>query len=125
MSDSTNANHIAASSAKEVGSTKNLVLIVYILYAVGLFIGLTGLIGVIIAHVKRGEVAGTWIESHYRWLIRTFWFALLWGFLSALTTGLIIGYLGLFVTYIWLIYRIMKGILRLSNEKPMYQNAVP
>jgi len=55
--------------------------------------GLVGIIALIIAYVKRADAAGTWLASHYRWLIRTFWFSLLWGVIGGLiliTLGLIL-----------------------------------
>ena len=58
--------------------------------------GLIGIAGVIVAYVKRDDARGSWVESHLRWLIRTFWFSLLWaviGWVVLLVLGLIlIGY---------------------------------
>src|ERR1044071_8490058 len=79
-------------------------LVVYALFAVaaiaglvsaGLLstplLGLIGLIALIIAYVKRGEAAGTWLQSHYRWLIRTFWFSVLWNIVGWLAVVTLIG----------------------------------
>lgn len=69
-----------------------MVLIVYVLYALGLFLPLLTVVGVIIAHLKRSSTAGTWMESHHRWLIRTFWYGLLWTALGLLTYVILIGW---------------------------------
>jgi uncharacterized membrane protein len=64
-------------------------------------------------------VRGTWIERHFRWQIRTFWIALLWGVIGMLTVPLIIGWFILLGTSIWAIYRIVKGALALNEGKPV------
>lgn len=109
----------------------------YALHALGLAIGAFGaatvvgsfvfgwpsIIAVVINYVKRGDARGTWLESHYDWQIRTFWFALLWaivvgvtGFLLAIVLiGFAIWAVGLFVLGVWAIYRIAKGWLRLRD----------
>jgi uncharacterized membrane protein len=75
---------------------------------------------VIINYVKRDDVKGTWLESHFRWQIRTFWFVLLWSVIGFVTTVILVGYVILFVNAIWLIYRIAKGWLNLRDEKKPY-----
>jgi uncharacterized membrane protein len=99
---------------------KKLALIVYILQVIGLFIGLTLIIGVIIDYVKRADAAGSWLESHYRWQIRTFWFSLLFAFIGVATSVIGVGYIILVGDAIWLIYRIAKGLLYLNDEREMY-----
>jgi uncharacterized membrane protein len=75
-------------------------------------------------YIKRGDARGTWAESHYRWQIRTFWFALLWliiGVLLIMTlVGAPIGIGVLIVATIWLMYRIARGWLRLRDKRAMY-----
>jgi uncharacterized membrane protein len=63
---------------------------------------------------------GSIAESHFRWQIRTFWFSLLWGILGAILAYVLVGFGILFINYIWVIYRIVKGWLRLNDDKPMY-----
>ena len=111
----------------------------YALHAVGLALGAFGaasvvgsfifgwpsIIAVIINYVKRGDARGTWLESHFAWQIRTFWFAAIWSifvFLLGLPlTLLIIGFgiwaIGFFILGIWAIYRIAKGWSRLNDRK--------
>lgn len=100
--------------------TKDTVLIVYILQAVSLLVGITLLIGVIINYIKRSDAKGTWLESHISWQIRTFWLYLCFIIIGGATVIIGIGYLILLIAYIWLIYRICKGWIRLSENKPVY-----
>jgi uncharacterized membrane protein len=83
-------------------------------------IGWPSIIAVILNYVKRAEVEGSWLESHYRWQIRTFWFAALW-VVIAVAIGLTV--IGLPLTIVilagvtfWLIYRVVRGWLALNNQ---------
>src|SRR5919204_658821 len=92
---------------------------------VGSFIGsLPSIVAVILNYVKRGDARGTWVASHYRWQIRTFWFAVLWALLGwalVLTIiGVVVGVPILIALTLWLIYRIGRGWLRLRDRRPMY-----
>jgi uncharacterized membrane protein len=94
---------------------------------IGAFLtGWPSILAVILNYVKRGEARGTWLESHFRWQIRTFWFGLLWvvlcGLVVVLTLGLgiIVVWLPLGVVTIWLVYRIARGWIRLAARQPMY-----
>jgi uncharacterized membrane protein len=109
-----------AHAPNEVGA-KNTVQLVYILQGVGFFVGVTWIAAVIINHVKRGEAADSWVDSHFRWQVRTFWFGLLWGVVGALLSVVVIGLAVLAANYIWLIYRVVKGWLDFSAGKAMYQ----
>ena len=72
-----------------------------------------------LTYVRKEEVAGTWLESHFRWQIRTFWFGLLWAVLGAILFVLIVGWFILAADAIWIIYRIVKGWLNLSENRPV------
>lgn len=104
---------------EKMKSLKTLTLAVYILYALSYFTGITAIIGIVINYVKQEEVAGTWLESHFRWQIRTFWFGLLWAVIGAATMVIMIGFAILFANFVWIIYRIVKGWLNLNDNKPM------
>lgn len=88
---------------------------------------LFGIVGVIVCYVKRDEAAGTWVQSHFTWLIRTFWWSLAWGVLGWLvmfTLGLIlIGIpiaIGIWlVAGIWFLYRVIKGYLYFKDSRPL------
>jgi uncharacterized membrane protein len=114
--------------------------VIYALHALSLLTGILGaatvigafligwpsLIAVVLNYVKRGDVRGTWLESHFRWQIRTFWFGLLWTVLClafvVLTfgIGLLIVWIPLGVLTLWFIYRIVRGWAALSARRPMY-----
>jgi uncharacterized membrane protein len=115
--------------------------VVYALHGISLVLGAFGaatvvgsflfgwpsIIAVIINYVKRADVRGTYLESHFRWQIRTFWYALLWAVLSAvislLLTPVLIGFLTwpvmMFALGVWAIYRIARGWLALRAGQPM------
>lgn len=104
----------------EIKSLKNIVTAVYALLAASFLLVITYFVAVILAYIKRDDARGTWLESHFRWQIRTFWFSLLWFALGGLTYIIVIGWFILFVASLWLIYRILKGWLNLNDGKPMY-----
>jgi uncharacterized membrane protein len=94
---------------------------------IGAFLtGWPSIIAVVLNYVKRSEVSGTWLESHFRWQIRTFWFGLLWvglclGFIViTLGIGILVAWLPLLIVSVWFIYRIAKGWIRLRDGRPMY-----
>jgi uncharacterized membrane protein len=105
--------------AEKLAGLKQLTLITYILYAVSLFTGFTGLVAVIINYVKREDAAGTLYESHFTWQIRTFWWSLLWFVIGWVTAFVLVGFAILFAAAIWFIYRIVKGFLYWNDGKPM------
>jgi len=96
-----------------------LTLIVYILQFASLLVGVTALIGVIINYVKRPDAQDTRFESHFNWQIKTFWVALLGYVLGALLTFVGIGVLILGATWVWFVYRAVRGLLNLNDGKPM------
>jgi uncharacterized membrane protein len=122
-------------------SLVNTAHLVYALHTASLVIGAFGaatvigaflfgwpsIIAVIVNYVKRGEARGTWLESHFAWQIRTFWYALLWavvvGLLGALFAIVVVGFaiwaIGLFALGVWAIYRVARGWLRLKDRRPM------
>ena len=113
---------------------------IYALHAFSLLVGIFGaatvigafligwpsIIAVILNYVKRGDVRGTWLESHFRWQIRTFWYGALWVGLCllfiilTLGVGILIAWLPLAIVSIWFIYRIARGWMRLRDGRPMY-----
>ncbi len=118
----------------------SLVRLTHVIYALHAFSAMTGLLGaafvvtafltgwpsiiaVIINYVKRPDVRGSYLESHFRWQIRTFWFALLWVLVALLAWATLLGIplaLGiLLITGLWVLYRIIRGWLRLLDRKPM------
>ena len=122
------------------GSLFNWTQGIYALHAFSLLVGIFGaatvigafligwpsIIAVILNYVKRGDVRGTWLESHFRWQIRTFWYGALWVGLCllfiilTLGVGILIAWLPLAIVSIWFIYRIARGWMRLRDGRPMY-----
>jgi len=93
---------------------------------VGAFLtGWPSIIAVILNYVKRSEVRGTWLDSHFSWQIRTFWFALLWlaigGVLFATVIGIPFAIVLWLATGIWVLYRIIRGWLALGSQKELPQ----
>ena len=91
---------------------------------VGAFlIGWPSIIAVILNYVKRSDVRGTWLDSHFSWQIRTFWFAVLWVVVAAILFVTLIGipfaWAIWVITGIWVLYRIIRGWLALSSHRPM------
>lgn len=113
------SNHAAPSSVK-LQSARTVAIIVYALQAASFFVGITSIVGVVVNYVKLDDVRGTWIESHFRWQIRTFWYSLLWTIVGAITVYIIIGWLVLAALFVWMIYRIVKGWLYLNDGREMY-----
>lgn len=103
-----------------LAQNKTLTTVVYALYALSLFTAGTAVIAVIINYVKQDEVRGTFLESHFRWQIRTFWFTCLWAIVGFITMPILIGFVIWFAQFVWYVYRIAKGWMRLNEDKPMY-----
>ena len=103
-------------------SLKTITTVVYTLQAVSFFIGLSFIAAVIVNYIKQSEVEGTWLESHFRWQIRTFWFSVLWSIIGFVLVFVLIGYLVLAADALWVIYRIVRGWINLSEGKAMYKD---
>lgn len=126
MSDTNQSAVIDVTPGRDIGPPAGLVNIghaIYACYAIGFFIGVTWLVGVIIAYIKRDEARGTWMESHFSWQIRTFWWSVLWmglGCIFAVTViGLIIAWPLWGIAWLWALYRVIKGWIRLNDAKPV------
>ena len=114
--------------------------VIYALHALSIVVGIVGtatvigafltgwpsLIAVIMNYIKRGEARGTWLDSHFRWQFRTFWFGVLWVvplvtlIVLSLGIALIVLWLPLALVTLWFIYRITRGWLALRDRRPMY-----
>jgi len=92
----------------------NNALVIYILYLAGLVIGVTGIVGIVLAYINRGK-AGGFVESHYTFLIRTFWIGLLYALISVVLMFVIIGFLLMFAVAVWFIARCILGLQALQR----------
>lgn len=124
-------------------ANRTLTLVLYIFYIVAIFSGgLLAIIALIINYVKRNDVQNTIYESHFTWQIRTFWWYLAWNIIaflpflfllfttnnsnlfagiaiSATTFALAV----IFGAWVWIVYRAIRGLIALNDNKPMYQSA--
>ena len=110
---------------KGLKSKKTLAGIIYIIqilaFATG---GITLIIAAIINYLKRSEIKGTWLESHFDWQLRTSLIALSLTILGAITWQIVIGYILLVFVAFWLVYRIIRGWLRLNAGQPMKKEVI-
>jgi uncharacterized membrane protein len=131
----------SGTTAPATGSLVGWAHAIYALHALSLLTGILGaativgafligwpsIIAVILNYVKRGDVRGTWLESHFRWQIRTFWFGLLWVSICLLIVvltlgiGILIIWLPLAIVSVWFVYRIVRGWIALNARQPMYR----
>jgi uncharacterized membrane protein len=139
MGYSTSSSVVGDSSA----STWSLIgwlNLIYFLHALSIVTGIVGaatvigafligwpsIIAVVITYVKRGAAHGTWLETHFRWQLRTFWYGALWAALCGLSllvtlgAAIVIVWLPLAVLTLWFIYRVARGWSALSARRPMY-----
>lgn len=122
------------------GPNDNIVQLTYLIYGLHLFSAVNGvltsafvvtaflsgwpsILAVLLNYVKREATRGTYLESHFRWQIRTFWFALLWLFVGAILVFTIIGiplaWILVVVIGLWVLYRMLRGVARLIDQEPM------
>ena len=101
------------------GESPTLAHVVYGLYVLSLFTGVAGIVGVVIAYLKRRDVQDTWLASHYQWQIRTFWIGLLFAIIAGLLLKFVVGWVLFGVLYLWYLWRIVKGWVRLGSSRPI------
>ncbi|MBB5213902.1 DUF4870 family protein [Parapusillimonas granuli] len=105
-------------------SMRNLTHLIYGLFALGLlsagFFGVATIAAVVLAYLKRGDAAGTLYAAHFDWVIKTFWWGLLWILISAVFTFIFIGWVTGLIAIVWIVYRVIKGWLALfSAQSPL------
>lgn len=118
-------------------SLVQLTHLIYALHAIAVFVGVTSaatvaggfvfglpsLLAVFLNYLKRGDVAGTWLESHFRWQIRTFWFTALWlvvyGLLIVTIVGIPLAWMLIAVLGFWVGYRVVRGWVALGGVRPV------
>lgn len=131
------SNDLNAYSAEPRSSMVSLTYLIYALHLFGAITGvvtsamvvtafLTGwpsILAVILNYVKRSDTRGTYLESHFSWQIRTFWFAFLWLAIAAVlfitVIGIPIAWVMVFFVGVWVLYRMVRGSLRLMSEEAM------
>jgi uncharacterized membrane protein len=121
MNPENEGTHDASSEQLDAqANLKATASLVYLLQALSFVLGVTSIVGVIINYVRLGDVRGTWLESHFVWQLRTFWFQLIWGLVGLVTSVLLVGFLVWGAVYLWTLYRVVKGWVNLIDDRPMY-----
>ena len=102
---------------KQASKELTMAHIVYLLQAIGFFFPITLIAAVIIDYIKKDDVTEPWLASHYRWQIQTFWYGLIFAMIGAVLVLLLVGYIILLGVMIWMVYRVVKGWMRLSEHR--------
>lgn len=118
-SQKTPADHRHSPATNPQGFDANRPTIVAILYLASFVTGITGLVGIVLAHVWQGESQEDWMASHYSYLIRTFWFAFLAGIVATVLSIVLIGLLLFPVIAIWFGVRSVMSLLKAQKREPM------
>jgi uncharacterized membrane protein len=99
-------------------SNTSMALIVYVLYFVAYFVGVTAVVGVIIAHVQKGS-GDALLDSHYDFQIRTFWVGILYLIVGGVLVFVLVGFVVWAWWFIWSLIRNIQGILALNEQRPI------
>jgi uncharacterized membrane protein len=125
MTDQTVIDTGSSKTSEELASLKQVTMVVYALQALGFLTGgVTAIVAIVVNYVKREDVAGTIYQSHFEWQIKTFWWGLLWGVLGMLSLVILVGFAVLFAAWVWTVYRVVKGWLKLTEGKPVMPSAI-
>ena len=92
--------------------------LVYGLYLVSFVVGISGIIGLVIAYMNRGK-GPAWVDTHYTWAIRTFWIGLLYALVSSILAIFFFGLILLFAPAIWIVVRCVIGLQKVSANQPI------
>lgn len=102
----------------ETQTNTNTAKVIYILLIISTMVGITGFIAVIMAYVMKDNTSN-WLQTHYRFQIRTFWIGLLYVIIGLATYLMVIGYFVFLFTFVWVLVRSFKGLKQLANEQPV------
>jgi len=101
-----------------VENDRTLAVVSYVLHLVGAVAGITSIVGLVLNYIKRDRYDELF-DSHHAWMIRSFWWAVLWGVIGVITIVILVGWAILFVVWAWYIYRHVRGLIALLNGEPM------
>lgn len=101
-----------------IESERTVVLVAYVLHLVGAIAGLTSIVGLIVNYMRRSRY-GEPLDSHHRWMIRSFWWAIVWIVIGCVTIFILIGWVILGLAWVWYVYRHVRGLIALANGEPM------
>lgn len=119
MTDPVVSGNAVTRTPEELASLKTVTTVVYALQALSFFWGVPALVAVVINYLKRDDARGTIYESHFDWQIRSFWWGLLWSVIGLLLAVVLVGFLVMFIAWIWMVYRVVKGWLKLTEGQPV------
>jgi uncharacterized membrane protein len=117
MSDSNVAEQSSVTDSSVSQAAKTNAIIAYCMMVLGLFTGIFWIVGAIWAMVKKSDAESTVYKSHYSNIITTFWWGLLFSIIGALTAVFIVGYVIIFIIWVWSIYRVIKGLALITSDK--------
>jgi uncharacterized membrane protein len=120
MNDVVDFTASTAKTAEQLAGLRNVTLTVYALQALSFIWGLPAIVGLVINYVKRDDARGTIYESHFDWQIRSFWWGLVWALIGGVLAVLLVGFVVMFVAWVWMIYRVVKGWLKLTEGQPVF-----
>lgn len=118
MSDTNSVPNAPRQTDRWLEPGKTNVQVVYFLYIAGMFIGISALIGLVVAYINRGKVGG-WVDTHYTYQIRTFWIGLLYTLVACLLMLVAIGFLLILAVAIWVIVRCVIGLQAAGRGEPV------
>ena len=104
--------------ATSVENERTFVLISYVLHLLGSVAGITSIVGLVLNYLKRGGNDDV-LASHHAWMIRSFWWAVLWGVIGWITIIILVGWAILLAVWVWYIYRHVRGLVAFTNGEPM------
>lgn len=108
------------SAAQASESERTTLTIAWVLHVIGPFTGfLLNIGGLILNHIKAAESQNHYIRSHHTWMLRTFWWTLLWSVISYPLCFILVGFVTYALTGIWWIYRVARGLINYSARQPM------
>lgn len=105
-----------AAQQQQVSSAESMAKVIYILYLVGIVVGITLIVGVIMAYVKRSD-APEWLQRHFQFQIRTFWIGLLYSVIGMILTPVLVGFLVFLFVLVWLVIRCVKGLTAVGQQQ--------
>ena len=102
---------------------RTITIVAYVLHLLGAMFGLPSIVALIINYVVKNDGHGEMIDSHQSWMIRSFWFALLGCIISGILVIIIIGWVGFVVVWLWYVWRHIRGLIDLAENKTMSSTA--
>ncbi len=99
-------------------SSRTMALVAYVLHLFGAMFALPSIVGLVLNYVSRRD-CGDLAASHHAWMIRSFWWALLFFVIGWFTRFFLIGWVIIFATWAWYVYRHVRGLVALVNDQPL------